>query len=168
MAGEMVKHDEANDGRSYPIGPARNGKMLQAWQEQDAAIMGSIDTTTEAGQSSYIKAQTSSDALAKHSVGQEIFVKDWLLHEIELTDPTTGETFPALRLVFITPEGKCISTTSEILIRTWRSVVRMFGVKTFNPPVMIIIKATKARVGEFLDIDRVGRVATPAKPSAKK
>lgn len=147
----------------HPIAERQAGSMIASWQSQASSILTSLQTDTPQGKEDFFKCNGTAKRLLKHCVGQPIAVRDWFIHEVQLTDQEDGETFPALRLVLVEDNGDTISTTSESVIRGWRHVVSMFGQRTFDPPVVIIVSAHKARTaGEYLQIDSAGLKNTGA------
>lgn len=156
MSNDLVKTDNGNGAQPVakpePTGPLAKflGSGPKTWT--------TIKVESDRGREDYMKALGTADRLAKQCVGHELFIRDLLIHEVELTDDQTGEVFPAARLVLIEHNGNTISTTSDSLIGGFSHLLQLYGKGPWSPTLCITIKAVKARkMGEYLQIASVSQ-----------
>lgn len=136
----------------------RPGSMIESFTTAGPVVETSIDTKTPQGKTDYMRCLGTADRLAMQTAGQELYLRDWLIHEVELTDEATGELYPAARLVLIEHNGQTISTCSESLIGGISHLLRLYGRGPWVPTLAVTIKAIKAKkVGHYLQIGSVAQ-----------
>lgn len=147
----------------------KDGDMIGRWQTDAVPVMSSLNLDDDNDAALYLKALGTPDGVASTSTNKEIKCVHWLLHEVELTNPESGECVPALRLVIIGPQGETISTCSEVLVNQWKHVLRVWKTWPANPPVTFQIAAFKAKkIGHYLQFINFKRQTTPAESAGKK
>lgn len=144
-------------------------RTVQDWDARGSSVRTSLKLDTDDGCVGYIAALSGSDAALQDSVGSELIVQDWLLHVRELVDDSTGEVRPALRLVWLTRDGRRISGASKPVIDAWAAVVQMFSGRPSWPLLGITLERVKSanNPGSYLRIKSLRVIAVKTKGKDK-
>jgi hypothetical protein len=150
--GTDIANDKPEQQAMTPV-VRRPGSMIESFTTAGPVVETSIDVKTPQGKTDYMRCLGTADRLAMQVAGQEIYIRDWLIHEVELTDEATGELYPAARLVLVEHDGKTVSTCSESLIGGISHLLRLYGRGPWVPTLAITINAIKAKIkGHYLQI----------------
>jgi hypothetical protein len=130
--------------------PGTNGPRLTGLAEfggSEQRIGTSLDPTTAGGRKILLASMNECDARLTECVNKPIAVVDFIAHDVELRNHTTGETKPAVRLVLVDANGLTYECVSETLLRSFQRLASLFGPPPWSPP-KTLTPMTKKK-GEF-------------------
>lgn len=115
----------------------------------------SIDLTAPDAWKRVYRSLISEDIKGRTVMHERLQVRDWLVHDIDLPDPQTGELKPCLRSVLILEDGARVSFVSDGIARSLTAIHLLRGPAPWTPATVCIPKSGAARIGEFkyLDVD---------------
>lgn len=70
-----------------------------------------------------------------------------LIHAIELTDPESGEVFPAHRTVLVCDDDTTVSFVSQGIIKSLSLICMMEGKGPWNPPIAVRMRQLQLKSG---------------------
>src|SRR5438132_8673230 len=96
------------------------------------------------------------DLTADDLLGNEFAITNILAHEVELANEKTGEVNIATRVVLIAPTGKSAAFVSKGVYSAVCNIVAAKGNPPYDPPVRVVLRKVKAKVGKLYVLEVLG------------
>lgn len=89
----------------------------------------------------------------KEFPAEGIPLETYYCHRVEMVSQNGGEIIEPIRVVLITPDGKCYGFVSDFIARELDSLIEMWGEGPWKPPLNIrVIKAESRKGNNFYSI----------------
>jgi hypothetical protein len=115
--------------------------LLRSRPEPGGGIS-SIDLSTDEGKRLMHRAFVGSDGIAKRELGKSLSLVHFVCHETMRPDDDTGEMKVGIRCVYLTSDGRRISSSSYPLWDSLCTMCNIFGFKApFDPPLVVVVRS---------------------------
>jgi len=116
----------------------------------------SLDLKRPGAMSILLRASQVSDLQGKKDAGIVLPVSDVLMYRKEVTDEEDGEVREATVIVFLSPDGRTMSTTGDYILGGLRQLVAIYRPPPWNPPLPLRLRPWRTNRGrEMLILDLV-------------
>lgn len=109
--------------------------------------IGSLDLTSEEGAILYLNTRSEPDFRAEDMNGEIFAVVHWVCSRQHFSGKEPDEDRDGIRLVFIDPEGRTLSTSSEAVGRFLDDMLEVRGIGPYAPPIRMSLSPTTNRAG---------------------
>ena len=110
----------------------------------DVSVVTSIDASNRAGAIKLFNATADAEPLNEH-LGEILYITDYVMEPITVTNEETGEATTAIRTVIIDKDGVAYNAISEQLFKSLRRLFAMIGhPQTWKAPVPLIVTEQKS------------------------
>lgn len=107
----------------------------------------SLDTTTVQGQTDFLRCKGPETVDADSVLGQQLSVRDVMIHEALGVDPSTGEEYKWIRYCLILTDGRIVAGGSSGVRNSLADMVSVYGAPPWKGGINCKLVANKTRRG---------------------
>lgn len=105
----------------------------------------SIDLTNQAGRQLVVKCMQDADARLTEIVNTDIYLTDFVAHNVRINGPEPGEMIEAVRLVVIDKDQLRYECVSATLLRSLGQLLFLFGEPPWKQPIKVRVKTRRQK-----------------------
>ncbi len=116
------------------------GNELATFGDSGTRMATSLAMDTPAGRRSLVAAMSGDVLSLTESIGQELNLTDFLVHEYDKVDEKTGQVNRLTRLVVFDKDGTPLACVSKTLLNSLKHLVFAFGPPPWKTPLKVRVK----------------------------